>query len=138
MSIEQQFKALKAFWCMYESAAEDGREVNIYKKSIYIYPNEEEKTKRSAPIGHISWSAETTKIEVPRFLFGTKTVYKTEITIRGYVINISKDKTFNFLFFTPEIVSENVIKMGEIYEEENKRVMKENDIALDELLCDKK
>lgn len=139
--MNQDEKALKAFWCMYNSAAEKNLIVDTTLNSIYITDN-------GNIVARLSIGVRLEYKELKRkFFFGYKTESIEHFMISGHVTNVNRNIEIEFTIHDKDMVEETMNKISEIIDVEKKKEMQllletitredlEKRQALDELLCD--
>lgn len=133
MNTEKDKKALKAFWCMLDTAKEKGRDVSIGSSSIYIWANKKE---GRGMLADIKMETQEKKVILKKYFFGLfyKYDYEMEISIYGKVINPSDEITHYFSFDGEEVFEISEIILEKYYNHQDKEKRKEEK-SLNELLC---
>lgn len=137
MDTERDKKALKAFWCMFDSAEKDRREVFYYKNNIQIYKINKHFYKRAKSIvGCIKFKEEIEEIVTKRFL-GFAVDWEdvvVDVKVYGEVTN-TKDGVVHYFGLSGDDARQQKDKiLLKIKEDEEKRKIEEEK-SLNELIC---
>lgn len=129
--MEKNEKALEAFWCMFDAAEENDYSISSQTLGVDIRKKVEGKWK---VIGFITidWTTSEKKVKTGWFTSRTENVFT--YFIKGIVINLNKNKSFTFVFYTPEIVDDVINRIKGINKAANDKAAKDDEDALNELL----
>lgn len=133
MSTEKDKKALKAFWCVLDTAEEKRRKVSYYFDSINIWANTEE---GRGIVADIHVKKRENKVKLKKYLFGLfyKYDYETKASVYGEVTNVSDKITHYFSFDGEEAleIEKAILEEYNNYQETRKR---KREKSLNELIC---
>ncbi len=133
MNTEKDKKALKAFWCMLDTAKNKKRDVSIGSSCIYIWANKKE---GRGILADIKIETQEKKVILKKYFFNLfhKYGYESENFVYGKVINPSDEITHHFSFDGEEAleIAKIISEKYNNYQEEEKR---KEEKSLNELLC---